>query len=85
MKDNPTLGPGSEVNSEKKKVTGQIDISYSVYCPHCEENLDDYYDKEWWNETMGGDFPCEADAYRSEYPATCKHCKKDFIINGFIH
>lgn len=35
-----------------KSTTGNVSITYSVTCPHCEEYLDDYYDRDWWESSI---------------------------------
>lgn len=64
------------------KATGTISISYHVYCPHCGEHLDDYWDREWWAQYMPS-FP--SDGLDSTYEVECPKCKKQFDIDGFIH
>lgn len=67
-----------------KETQGYILISYSVQCPHCDFDHDDHYDSDWFNDTMGGDFPID-DGYNRDYEAVCKECKKEFIIKTFVH
>ena len=67
------------------KAVGQVHISYSVVCPNCDYMHDNDDDSEWFDETMGGGFPCEQSAFNSDYEAECKECKQHFTINGFIH
>lgn len=69
---------------ETQEVQGQISISYHVYCPHCSEYLDDHYDKEWFNRTMGEDFPID-NGWDQTFEAICPKCKKEFSIGGFVH
>jgi phage FluMu protein Com len=61
---------------------GEICISYYVKCPHCSEIFDEVHDKEWFDETMGSDFPVD-NGYEQEFHAKCPKCKVDFIIDGF--
>lgn len=66
----------------KKKTIGQINIDYTINCPHCGHDHDDYYDREWFEKTVGSDFPVD-DGYSQTFEATCKECKQEFEINGF--
>lgn len=66
-------------------VTGTINVDYHVYCPHCEEMLDDLYDSKWWGETFGNDFPAENSDYDQKYDAVCPKCNKAFIVDRFEH
>jgi len=65
-----------------KKVSGNIHISYSVQCPYCDYYHDDYHDGNWFDDTVGSDFPID-DGYNTEREATCAECKRDFIITTF--
>lgn len=60
-----------------KVTTGRISISYYLECPHCECYLDDYHDKDFFNQIDFADGPDE------EFEVTCTKCKEEFIINGF--
>lgn len=70
---------------EANEVHGGIHISYSIYCPFCGHYHDDHYDREWFEEVVGGDFPCDQSDYDVTYKANCKECHQDFIIKGFRH
>jgi hypothetical protein len=71
-------------NPEIKKTEGSISISYHVYCPHCGDYLDDYYDKEWFGNTMGEDFPID-DGYNQTFQAVCPKCNGEFLIETFVY
>lgn len=83
-------GTGSSQHSnnavlgEVPKITGDIHISYTVYCPQCGKHYDDYYDKEWFDNTMGSDFPVD-DGYNQQFNAKCDGCGQEFIVDGFVH
>ena len=66
----------------KKESIGEISIDYNVYCPHCKSSMDDTWDKEWFYNTMGGDFPID-DGYKQKFDAMCPHCNQEFVITGF--
>lgn len=69
---------------DRKETYGDINISHAVYCPYCSSHFDDFYNKDWFDKTMGSDFPVD-DGYKTEFRAKCPECKKRFIIKGFRH
>lgn len=62
-----------------KTVTGSIHMSYSINCPHCDNYIDDYYDREWWNYYF-----FEPYENTSDLDVECPECKKEFTITEFI-
>lgn len=81
---NDSRNDGKPVLGEVPKVTGEVHISYYVDCPHCGKNYDDSYDREWFDNTMGGDFPID-DGWNQEFEAKCDGCGQEFIVDGFVH
>lgn len=63
------------------KVQGIIMIDFTVQCPHCDENIYQSMDREWFEKTMGRSFP--TDGVDGDYEAECPQCKKYFTIEGF--
>lgn len=66
------------------KVEGNIHISHSVECPHCEETMYDDLDREWWNKNVTDQLPND-ECYRDQFDIKCKECGKEFIIDGFTY
>lgn len=78
-------------NNDVPKVTGVIDISHHVNCPHCKQTIFDDFDddfarqdREWWNNNITDQLP-DNDAYDEQYDVNCKYCGKRFIVDGFIY
>lgn len=77
--ENPAIGnvPLAEV----PKVQGTIMIDFTVQCPHCDENIYQSMDRQWFEKTMGHSFP--TDGVDGDYEAECPECKMSFKIEGF--
>jgi len=71
-----------------KQVTGEIDYSVSVVCPHCKDHLDltwhPYVEQDVGNTlgicVFGGkEKSAQWDNLGIEY--TCEHCNKAFVLS----
>lgn len=62
------------------KVIGSVSISYNVECPHCKKDLDDYYDRDWWNKSID-----LGEGWEVSHDVECPHCEKAFEIEKFEH
>ena len=80
-KTNETPAIGNVLLAEVPKVTGTILIDFTVQCPHCNENVYQSYDRQWFEKTMGHSFP--TDGVDGDYEAACPECERPFIIEGF--
>lgn len=69
---------------EVKKTEGIICISHFVECPYCGESMSDDFDKEWWDENITDQLPCNEE-YKSTFEPVCKGCKKKFVVDGFVY
>ena len=79
--NNETPAIGNVLLAEVPKVQGIIMIDFTVQCPHCDENIYQSMDREWFEKTMGHSFP--TDGVDGDYEAECPECKKYFTIEGF--
>lgn len=75
--------PANVLLAEVPKVQGTIMIDFTVQCPHCDENIYQSMDRQWFEKTMGFSFP--TDGVDGDYEAECPECKKSFTIEGFCH
>lgn len=64
-----------------ESTVGSINITFSVKCPHCNYDMDDYNETIWWRRTMGISFP--TDGVDGTYEAKCPKCDNEFNIEGF--
>ncbi len=74
-------------NNGVPKVTGNINISHDIQCPHCKGIIFDDFekeDREWWNSNITDALPDE-EAYKEKYDVNCMHCGRRFIVDGFIY
>lgn len=60
------------------RITGGVDISYSVKCPHCGEFFFNTIDTGWFRSNIGHTIDPDSD-----YEAECDSCGWEFIIEGF--
>ncbi len=66
---------------EIKTTIGDTVITFDVCCPCCNEDLSRQFNYEWFEKTMGVDFPSVGT--ERDFEAVCPVCEKEFIIKGF--
>ena len=63
-----------------KTTTGNINISFCVYCPNCGHYINDYYDTDWREDNI-----CHGqEQYVDNEVVRCPECQEEFIIKEFI-